>query len=93
MKIAFVHFPGRLARVSAARAGTAPTEFLFGAIELEKSGHEIQQYEVDPAAPAARVGRRLVDANAARGHLAPHLSTAVLAGTQPPSAGKPVHRS
>jgi len=82
MKIAFVHFPGRLARVSAARAGTAPTEFLFGAIELENSGHAIEQYEVDPGARASRLGRRLVDGNAGRGHLAPHLSAAVLAGTR-----------
>jgi glycosyltransferase involved in cell wall biosynthesis len=82
MKIAFVHFPGRLSRVPGARAGTAPTEFLFGAIELENLGHEIEQYEVDPAAPASRVARRLVDGNAGRGHLAPHLSAAVLAGTR-----------
>jgi glycosyltransferase involved in cell wall biosynthesis len=82
MKIAFVHFPGRLARVSAARAGTAPTEFLFGAIELENSGHGIEQYEVDPEAPASRVARRLLDRNAGRGHLAPHLSAAVLTGTR-----------
>lgn len=81
MKIAFVHYPGRLSRAAAARAGTAPTEFLFGAIELESSGHEIEQYEVDPAAPASRVARRLVDGNAGRGHLPPHLSAAVLAGT------------
>jgi hypothetical protein len=82
MKIAFVHYPGRLARISAARAGTAPTEFLFGAIELENSGHEIEQYEVDPAAPVSRAARRLVDGNAGRGYLAPHLSAAVLAGTR-----------
>ena len=82
MKIAFVHYPGRLSRLDAARAGTAPTEFLFGAIELERSGHEIEQYEVDPAAPASRVTRRLIDGNASRGHLAPHLSAAVLAGTR-----------
>jgi glycosyltransferase involved in cell wall biosynthesis len=82
MKIAFVHYPGRLSRVAAARAGAAPTEFLFGAIELESSGHEIEQYEVDPAAPASRVARRLVDGNAGRGRLAPHLSAAVLAGTR-----------
>ena len=68
--------------MDAARAGTAPTEFLFGAIELGSSGHEIEQYEVDPAAPASRVARRLVDGNAGRGHLAPHLSAAVLAGTR-----------
>jgi glycosyltransferase involved in cell wall biosynthesis len=82
MKIAFVHFPGRLARLDAARAGTAPTEFLFGAIELDRAGHEIRQYEVDPGSPASAAGRRLVDANAGRGHLAPHLSAAVLAGTR-----------
>jgi glycosyltransferase involved in cell wall biosynthesis len=82
MKIAFVHFPGRLARVSAARAGTAPTEFLFGAIELERSGYGVEQYEVDPGAPTSGVARRLLDANAGRGHLAPHLSAAVLAGTR-----------
>ena len=82
MKIAFVHYPGRLSRLDAARAGTAPTEFLFGAIELEDSGHEIEHYEVDPAAPASRVARRLIDGNAGRGHLAPHLSAAVLAGTR-----------
>jgi hypothetical protein len=44
MKIAFVHYPGRLSRLDAARAGTAPTEFLFGAIELERSGHEIRHW-------------------------------------------------
>jgi glycosyltransferase involved in cell wall biosynthesis len=82
MKIAFVHFPGRLARADAARAGTAPTEFLFGAIELERSGHEVRQYEVDPRRPAGPIARRLVDRNAGRGHLPPHLSAAVLGGTR-----------
>jgi glycosyltransferase involved in cell wall biosynthesis len=82
MKIAFVHFPGRLARVGAARSGAAPTEFLFGAIELEDSGHDVRQYEVDPAGRASAVARRLVDRNAGRRRLAPHLSAAVLAGTR-----------
>src|SRR5512133_1564865 len=82
MKIAFVHFPGRLSRLEAARAGTAPTEFLFGAIELERAGHDVQQYEVDPDAPAGRVARRLVDASAGRGQLPPHLSAAVLGATR-----------
>src|SRR6267378_3142553 len=82
MKIAFVHYPGRLSRMAAARAGTAPTEFLFGAVELESWGHEIEQYEVDPAAPASRVTRRMIDGNAGRGQLAPHLGAAVLAGTR-----------
>jgi glycosyltransferase involved in cell wall biosynthesis len=82
MKIAFVHFPGRLARADAARAGTAPTEFLFGAIELERSGQEVWQYEVDPRGPAGPIARRLVDRNAGRGHLPPHLSAAALGGTR-----------
>ncbi|MBA3734330.1 MAG: glycosyltransferase family 4 protein [Actinobacteria bacterium] len=82
MKIAFVHFPGRLSRLEAARAGAAPTEFLFGAVELERHGHEIRHHEVDPDAPASRIGRRLVDANAGRGRLAPHLASMTLAGTR-----------
>jgi len=82
MKIAFVHFPGRLSRLEAARAGTAPTEFLFGAVELERAGHEIRHYEVDPHGQASRLGRRLVDANAGRGLLAPHLGAATLAKTR-----------
>ena len=82
MKIAFVHFPGRLSRLEAARAGTAPTEFLFGAIELELAGHEVMHYEVDPHGRSSRLGRRLVDANAGRGLLAPHLGAATLAKTR-----------
>jgi glycosyltransferase involved in cell wall biosynthesis len=82
MRIGFVHFPGRLSRLPAARAGTAPTEFLFGAIELEAAGHDVDHHEVDPAAPVSRVTRRLVDANAGRGRLPPHLAGAVLAGTR-----------
>src|SRR2546430_1431027 len=82
MKIAFVHFPGRIARLPAARAGTGPTEFLFGAVELERAGHEVEHYEVDPDAPGWWIGRRIVDANAGRGHLPPHLAAAVLAGTR-----------
>src|SRR3954451_9286040 len=86
MKIAFVHFPGRIARLEAARAGgragEAPTEFLFGAVELERAGHDIHHFEVDPGAPASRIALRVVDANAGRGHLPPHLQAAVLSGTK-----------
>ena len=82
MKIAFVHFPGRIARLEAARAGEAPTEFLFGAVELERAGHDIRHFEVDPGAPASRIALRVVDANAGRGHLPPHLQAAVMSGTK-----------
>ena len=82
MRIAFVHFPGRLARLDAARAGEGPTEFLFGSVELERSGHEVRHYEVDPDFPSSRVARRLVDRQAGLERLPPHLSAAVLRGTR-----------
>jgi glycosyltransferase involved in cell wall biosynthesis len=81
VKIAFVHYPGRLARLEDARAGTGPTEFLFGAVELERQGHEVSHHEVDPDAPARRVARRLVDRQAGLERLPPHLSAAALGGT------------
>jgi glycosyltransferase involved in cell wall biosynthesis len=82
VKIAFVHFPGRLARLEAARAGEGPTEFLFGSVELERAGHDVRQYEVDPDAAAGRLARRAVDRQAGLGRLPPHLSAAVLRGTR-----------
>jgi glycosyltransferase involved in cell wall biosynthesis len=82
VRIAFVHFPGRLARLEAARAGEGPTEFLFGAVELERQGHEVTHHEVDPAAPAGRLARRLVDHQAGRRRLPPHAAAAVLSGTK-----------
>ena len=82
MKIAFVHFPGRLARLEAARAGEGPSEFLFGAVELERRGHEIAHYEVDPDARVGPVAARVIDRSAGRGLLPPHLATATLRGTR-----------
>jgi glycosyltransferase involved in cell wall biosynthesis len=82
VKIAFVHYPGRLARVEAARMGEAPTEFLFGAIELEREGHEVSHYEVDPGARVGPVAVRLIDGMAGRGLLPPHLSAASLRATR-----------
>jgi len=51
-------------------------------VELERAGHEVSHYEVDPAAPVSRFARRLVDGNAGRGRLPPHLAAAVLVGTR-----------
>lgn len=82
MRIAFVHYPGRLARLDAARAGDGPTEFLFGGIELERAGHDVHHHEVDPHAPTSRVAARLVDRQAGLGRLPPHASAAVLRGTR-----------
>ena len=82
MRIAFVHFPGRLARLDAARSGDGPTEFLFGSVELERAGHDVRQYEVDPDAAVGRVAHRLVDRQAGLGRFPPHLSAAVLRRTR-----------
>lgn len=82
MRIAFVHFPGRLARLAEARAGDAPTEFLFGAVELERAGHEVTHHEVDPSAPVGRLAARAIDRQAGLGRLPPHLSAAALGATR-----------
>jgi len=80
VRIAFVHHPGRLARLEAARSGTAPTEFLFGAVELERAGHDVVHFELDPNASTSRLLRRAIDGSAGRGHLPPHLAAATLRG-------------
>jgi glycosyltransferase involved in cell wall biosynthesis len=82
VRIAFVHFPGRLARLEDARSGDGPTEFLFGAVELERAGHDIRHYEVDPGATTRRPWRLAVDRQAGLGRLPPHASAAVLFGTR-----------
>ena len=82
VRLAFVHYPGRIARLEDARDGRAPTEFLFGAVELERAGHQVSHYEVDPRAPAGRVARRLIDLQAGKGRLPPHASAAALSGTR-----------
>jgi hypothetical protein len=71
-----------LARLDAARTGKGPTEFLFGAIELERTGHAVRHYEVDPDGPSGRVARTAVDRQAGLERLPPHLSAAGLRGTR-----------
>jgi hypothetical protein len=82
VRIAFVHYPGRLERLAAARSGDGPTEFLFGAVELERAGHGIVHHEIDPDGRSGPLGRRLVDRQAGLERLPPHLSAAVLRGTR-----------
>src|SRR5262249_35568448 len=73
LQLAFVHYPGRLARLESARSGAGPTEFLFGAVELERAGHAVDHYEVDPRAVSGRIGSRVIDRLTGRGHLPPHV--------------------
>ena len=82
MRIAFVHYPGRLARLEAARSGEGPREFLFGAVELERQGHAVTHHELDPGAPVGGLARRLVDRQAGLRRLPPHASAAVLSGAR-----------
>lgn len=49
--IGFVFNPGRLDRLDACRRGEAPSEFFYGAIELEARGCDIRFLETDPATP------------------------------------------
>ncbi|MCE9611245.1 MAG: glycosyltransferase family 4 protein [Chthoniobacter sp.] len=58
-RIAFVYIKGRLARLPEVRCGTAPTEFFYGAIELERQGWKIEHYEIDPDAPGDLLARAL----------------------------------
>ena len=64
MRIAFVYLPGRLARLDGARTGKVPTDFFYGAIELEKRGHELGYFELteqqraNPIQLAVRYGVR-----------------------------------
>ena len=46
---------GRLARLASARAGEVPTEFFYGAIELERQGCEVGHFEFDPDQPGGAV--------------------------------------
>ena len=47
--IAYLYMNGRLARLAAARRGELPTEFFYGAIELERQGMEVAHLQFDPA--------------------------------------------
>lgn len=47
MKIAYIYNKGRLARLLNVAVGSAPYEFFYGAIELERKGHEIGFFEID----------------------------------------------
>ena len=81
MRIAFVHYPGRIARLEAARAGTAPSEFLFGAVELERRGHDVEHFEVDPEMGGGRAWPA-IDRFVHRGYLPPHVSGVALEQTR-----------
>ena len=47
MRIAFVHHKGRLARLPSVERGECPTEFFYGAVELERQMRSISQFEID----------------------------------------------
>lgn len=49
--IGFVFNPGRLQRLDAYRRGETPSEFFYGALELEMKGIDIRMFEADPAIP------------------------------------------
>jgi glycosyltransferase involved in cell wall biosynthesis len=46
MKIAFFYTQGRIPRLHEVWEGNAASEFFYGAIELQRRGHEIEYYEI-----------------------------------------------
>lgn len=50
MKLAFVYAGGRESRREDARAGRAPTDFFYGAVELSAAGHEVSVVDAPEAA-------------------------------------------
>jgi len=57
MKAAFVYMPGRHERLADAAAGRAPSEFFYGAIELQRRGIDIDYVEIAPDAGNALLRR------------------------------------
>lgn len=49
--LSFLYSPGRAGRLEAVRRGESPSEFFYGALELEKQGLEIRILEADPLTP------------------------------------------
>ena len=49
--LSFLYSPGRIQRLAAARRGESPTEFFYGALELEKRGVDVRIVEADPLTP------------------------------------------
>lgn len=47
MRIAFVYAGGRGFRLADARLGNVPTDFFYGALELERAGHEISIHDLN----------------------------------------------
>jgi len=48
MKIAFLYPKGRLLRLKYLRNGLSPTEYFYGAIELEANRHKVILFDIDP---------------------------------------------
>jgi len=48
MKFAFVYAGGREVRLEAARLGNVPADFFYGALEIERAGHTISVYDLNP---------------------------------------------
>ena len=48
MKYAFVYAGGREVRLDGARSGKVPTDFFYGALELERLGHKVSVFDLNP---------------------------------------------
>ncbi len=62
MRIVYLYLPGRLARLPDLRTGSIPTEFFYGAPELEAHGHDVEYLDVHdvPAVKRTRIVAELL---------------------------------
>jgi len=82
MHIAFLYTPGRLARLDDVRKGFAPSEFFYGAIEIERAGHVCTLHEIEPAG-SARGAWAVLDRLFPRGMLPVKTTWATVAAVAP----------
>ncbi|WPD22738.1 MAG: glycosyltransferase family 4 protein [Candidatus Electrothrix scaldis] len=62
MRIVYLYLPGRLPRIADLREKTIPTEFFYGAPELEACGHDVEYIDVHdvPTAGKAMIAAELL---------------------------------
>ena len=59
LRLAFLYMQGRVSRLREVEAGTAPTEFFYGAIELAQRGHLVSHHEIGGDCPVSLAERMM----------------------------------
>jgi len=80
VRIAYIYHTGRLSRIKAVRDSKMPTDFFYGAVELQRRGDEIGYFEIDLTKPPGIFGG-LFNLAAAQGMLPEKLDGAAISQT------------